>query len=261
MPLTDATSTVGFDDLRRANSEGAIAPTTATAYVSSYSGLPLALDYAQGIDAVSAVLASGAIYNEYLVGGTIGANTDWVVTMPTKHFYVDPLYIGNRGATAPFTEAFSETVAGQSRSNVGFTIHDREEGVVTSCVDSICPAPQPSVLGFETNVISFVAAPQNMLPHVPSSVLGSQLVATYVSPYGTDGWASMVLADARDEYLLRTAANGIALAGLPVTGFMVYNVVNANAQPGKLANYGGVFPHRSTIACYNDPTFPPPCSR
>jgi hypothetical protein len=30
---------------------------------------------------------------------------------------------------------------------------------------------------------------------------------------------------------------------------MVYNVVNANAQPGVLGNYGGVFAHRSTLAC------------
>jgi hypothetical protein len=30
---------------------------------------------------------------------------------------------------------------------------------------------------------------------------------------------------------------------------MVYNIINANAQPGTLANYGGAFPHRSTISC------------
>jgi hypothetical protein len=41
----------------------------------------------------------------------------------------------------------------------------------------------------------------------------------------------------------------VALTGLPTVGFMVYNVVNANAQPGVLGNYGGVFAHRSTLAC------------
>jgi hypothetical protein len=36
------------------------------------------------------------------------------------------------------------------------------------------------------------------------------------------------------------------LYGVPVVGFMAYNVINAHAQPGRLANYGGVFPHHTT---------------
>ncbi|MET0231338.1 MAG: hypothetical protein ABW186_10445 [Rhodanobacteraceae bacterium] len=39
----------------------------------------------------------------------------------------------------------------------------------------------------------------------------------------------------------------ILLRGLPVTGFMVYNIVNASASPGVLANYSGAFPHRRTV--------------
>jgi len=38
-------------------------------------------------------------------------------------------------------------------------------------------------------------------------------------------------------------------AWLPMTGFMVYNIINANAAPGRLANYGGAFAHRPSIAC------------
>ena len=37
--------------------------------------------------------------------------------------------------------------------------------------------------------------------------------------------------------------------GLPATGFMVYNIINSNAQPGKLANYSGLFPHRASLSC------------
>ena len=36
---------------------------------------------------------------------------------------------------------------------------------------------------------------------------------------------------------------------MPMVGFMVYNVVNANAEPGVLDNYGGAFAHRSTLDC------------
>jgi hypothetical protein len=29
---------------------------------------------------------------------------------------------------------------------------------------------------------------------------------------------------------------------------MVYNIINANAAPGRLANYGGAFAHRASVA-------------
>ena len=38
-------------------------------------------------------------------------------------------------------------------------------------------------------------------------------------------------------------------AGLPVVGFMAYNVINTQAQPGMLANYSGTYRHRSTMSC------------
>jgi hypothetical protein len=49
------------------------------------------------------------------------------------------------------------------------------------------------------------------------------------------------------DNVLNNAINtpgGIALAGLPVTGFWAVNYVNRNAQPGILANYGGAVAHR-----------------
>ena len=41
----------------------------------------------------------------------------------------------------------------------------------------------------------------------------------------------------------------VTLMGLPVTGFMAYNVINTNAQPGLLANYSGLFAHRASASC------------
>lgn len=38
--------------------------------------------------------------------------------------------------------------------------------------------------------------------------------------------------------------NGIALAGLPVTGFWAVSYTNPNAQPGLLAQFGGAIGHR-----------------
>ena len=50
--------------LQDANSSGAVNG-VATAYVSTESGVPIALDYAFGIDAVSAIFMADTLYNEY----------------------------------------------------------------------------------------------------------------------------------------------------------------------------------------------------
>ena len=60
------------------------------------------------IDAVSAVLMADRIYNEYQISTALAAASDWVVTMPTKAFYVDPSYIGYVATTAipPFPRIY-----------------------------------------------------------------------------------------------------------------------------------------------------------
>jgi len=48
------------------------------------------LDYLRGIDAVSAVFMHDQIMNEYVLGGIAAAESEWVITFPTKAWYVDP---------------------------------------------------------------------------------------------------------------------------------------------------------------------------
>jgi len=78
-------------------------------------------------------------------------------------------------------------------------------------------------------------------------VFGSGLVVNVV-PTGAAG--SMRL------QMPTQPASGINLSGLPfddglligapAIGFMAYNIVKGNAQPGRLANYGAVSEHRRT---------------
>lgn len=77
---------------------------SARAYVFTNDGHALGLDYRNGIDAVSAVWMADSIYNEYVTSTSLGAQTDWVVTFPTKHFYVDSLY--GTVPKPPFESAF-----------------------------------------------------------------------------------------------------------------------------------------------------------
>ncbi len=230
--------------LAQANSIGSVAG-GAIAYVFEGDGTLLTLDYAAGIDAVSAVFTADALYNEYLVNADIGANTDWVVTFPTKRFYVDTYYNGGT-AIDPFVENFS---GGASFVEVGIALFDQEEGFTTQPDDFSPPiSTRPSSLPYEVNVISFLT---DTAAGDPSGVFGSFLRAN-INPYGAAGWLRLDLATGDGGHALRPALNGNVLNGLPATGFEAYNVINANAQPGSLANYSGLFRHRASRLCTSD---------
>ncbi len=184
------------------------------------------------------------LYNEFFVDPNLGAATDWVVNFPTKRFYVDDtLY--SRAPAAPFVEAFD----GESNVTVGITLYDREEGHISRQGGFSPPVgTRPSSLPFEVNVISFLTDTGS---GDPSGVFGSHLRPN-VPPYGTDGWMDLDLATGDGGHALpggETATGAVSFNGLPATGFMAYNVINANANPGLLANYGGLFRHRASRSC------------
>ena len=90
-------------------------------------------------------------------------------------------------------------------------------------------------------------------------MFGSNLVSN-IAPYGGSGWVRLGLSEGNGGHALRPATNGGVLHGLPATGFEAYNVINANANPGMLSNYGGVFRHRASRNCTNDATDTGACS-
>ena len=229
---------------QEANSPDAV-DGVATAYVTDSRGRPLALDYAFGVDAVSAVFMADALYNEYIVASALGANTDWVVTLPTKSFYTDTLY--GSVPYPPFDSAFTDGVAPVATTG---TVYDREEGSTNFGIcEGFCPPTDASVdLSYAVNVLPVDNAVTQALV---SRVFGSTLTPFAIPPYGDDGQIVLRL-DAPAHRLpggIDADGRAITLVGLPATGFMAYNVINTNAQPGLLANYSGMFRHRSTTAC------------
>ncbi|GAA0714271.1 hypothetical protein [Dokdonella soli] len=232
--------------LQQANTTTSTFVGGAIAYVFD-NGVLRTLDYAKAIDAVSAVFEANAVYNEWLAAPGLGAATDWVLTFPTKRFYVDPFYV-TATVVPPFAEVFGASNAGQSNMQVGINMFDQEEGTITQPDDFSPPSVgHPSSLPYEVNVISFLAS-NDPNAGTTSGVFGSKLVSN-IPPYGIAGWLSLDLASGDGGHLMRAAANGDVLHGLPVTGFEAYDIINANAQPGKLANYGGVFRHRVSRQC------------
>ncbi|HEY6943168.1 hypothetical protein [Dokdonella sp.] len=257
VPFVDTGATVGYDDLARANSGNGVASAT----VFTDRGVA-SIDFAQGIDAVSAVFMAETVHNDVLLDPALGAATDWVLTFPTRRYYVD----GQRYAgtpRAPFTHLFAN---GEAPVTIGWTLYDNEELDVSDPCGPICGVPPPQAdltSPYEVNVIGF--QPVDRAPPTTSDVFGSHLAknlgATY--PDWTSGQADLYLAaDADQAPLMGTSAGTpVALAGLPVAGFMAYDIINAHAQPGLLANYSGTFAHRKRVTCSSSVVDPPvPCS-
>jgi len=244
--LPDPDVGITFDD---AITDGAISG-VATAYLDDATGRPHAIDYTTGVGAVSAVFMADAIYNEYLVATTLAAHTDWIVTFPTKQFYVDGAYgfVPQR----PFEREFE--TPGHAPVEVSGVSYDREESALAfdeNC--TFCPSIEaPLALGYQVNVLP-VGTDTAMPPSSP--VLGSVLTSFEIPASGSAG-NIMLRFDANGDHVLTFGVEPgfvpIDLVGLPVTGFMAYNVINANAQPGMLANYSGLFRHRSTMGCLGD---------
>lgn len=237
-----------FPTLAFVNDPGA---TTATSYVFDDGALLTSTwPQSEAIDAVSSLIDAANIYNQYESDGSF-SGTDWVVTLPTKRFYVDP-GTGISTVIQPFEELFGQTTDGLSCFLIGISIYDREERTTgqSSCGFSPCPPGRPpSSLCYETNVITF--APNGG----STSILGSSLTSN-ISPLSNAGWLGLNLETATTGappagHTLHTSTNGNVFTGLPITGFQATNFVNSNVTAGVLANYSGAYRHRISRNCAN----------
>lgn len=207
-------------------------------------------------DAVSAVLASVNVMNEFASGTT--TQTSWVVTFPTKHFYTDSY--GATGSNVntstttftpgdPFTQWFPDN--GKSCDTYSLALYSREEKTVQSVASSnFSPAPagpDPVSLCYEANVIDFNG----------STVFGAGVNHTGIDTTGTtgvglNGWARLAFTgeasgadvDTNGYSIARTAGGlvdnaGMRYLGLPAIGFAAVMRDNANGQ----ANYGSSVAH------------------
>jgi len=196
----------------------------------------------QGIDAVSSLFMADAIYNEYGVSSSIGAASEWVVTLPTKRFYVDPGITST--VIAPFTELFGGVVDGRSCFRIDLSPYDREENRPTGTVIFSPPPPTGvNTLCYESQVLTFGQSGSS------SAVLGSKLISNVPTNYQS-GWLRLGLTGTvATPHRMRPSADGNVFHGLPVAGFLSQSLINANAVQGVLANYSGLFRHRVSRSC------------
>lgn len=229
-----------------------------------------------GIDAVSAVLMKGSISNDYLTTADLNASTDWVVTMPTKRFYVNkwtPASAAEREngwkvspstqSPEPFTSFWTNTeldgVAGTACEQIGIVYWNQEEGEKTPSGVDFSPAPPgdaPFSLCYEANVIHINGG---------SVVGGGYTDSNLDLASGFDaGWINVNLdnppggienPDNGETYYREIDAelyptwggSGYGwVVGLPVIGFSATQFVNGDVG-GLLSNYAGSTEHKGEI--------------
>ncbi|MFK7955829.1 MAG: hypothetical protein AB8B96_07020 [Lysobacterales bacterium] len=208
------------------------------------------------INAVSAIYMHNNIYNEYAIDSVLNGATEWVMTFPTKRFYVDQI-----PALAPFTVTYNdEQIAdGASCEEIGISFTDREEGDPGQTPGQVNFSPfdparaQAPQLCYEAQVITFGQEDNTG----PSSILGSPnseniSTATVAGTSYENGWATINFTSdtlGRGDHAY-TSDDGDTYLGLPVTGFQITVVQNGtladSAGNSVLSNYAGLFGHRAS---------------
>jgi hypothetical protein len=211
------------------------------------------------VDPVSAVLMHNNIYNEYVLDTATKSGTDWVITMPTKHFYYDQ-------ATGEVINLFQRNFTSTGAcDDVSLGLFDREEQTKQTSIQFSPPRPNtPSQLCWEANVVTF----NN------SNVLGSKNTSNIdtlaAAPQFFNGWLSMNFATAVSPLvhslvsttagstnvtvtptgvISQTLPTATTFTGLPTIGFAAITFLNGNlASAGGtvLSNYAGVQLHKYT---------------
>lgn len=218
----------------------------------------------QSANAVSAVLQARYVANEYYVDGGF-AQSDWVVTFPTKevHTYRSPAGAVPYGANpvSPFTRAQG---SGSSTSNpvwddnmftgntslceqIQFNYWDREERTPRGGSIGFSP-PRPGEPGLslclEANVIgmgqTLAAGESTKVLAAPEAVGGRGVDLQF-----KNGWARIGFTQFQDS-IATPALPARRLTGLPVIGFWAAQYINENVGDGILANYNQIHRHRVT---------------
>jgi len=222
----------------------------------------LAIDAAnplgQRIDAVSAVFMADTFFNEYTTLASNNEASEWVITFPTKRFYVNnlPVAIAAPLALRPFTNRYT----GQACDPIGIASWNREEFSGSAGPVPFSP-PAPGQVGpalcFETNVLTFnqtitnaangTSSPSRIFGSVHARNINTPRISGAAGNNTQAGWTRIDLTGPTRQ--LRPSAEGHRWFGLPVAGFWAVSIENNNATPGVKGFYGGAYNHRNSRRC------------
>jgi hypothetical protein len=216
----------------------------------------------RAVDAVSALFTQAVLHNEFAV--IPGANniqilaSEWILTFPTKRFYVDPKKTA--AAIAPFSHRFASVTERFAGAGVGFlpTCHDREgmswvfgEGENVYCKYSFAgqiPEQQEPNVFAETAVLTFrqptASATTSNIASAPFAInmdlAPENLVGRMSARFYTDFDPHVI--STTEDAISRPDLDGQRLVGMPVTGLWIEETRTTSV----LANFAGIWKHRGT---------------
>jgi len=214
------------------------------------------LAFAEEVDAVSALFMAESISNDVMVNADLNGETDWVVTFPTRRYYVN-----GEDALLPFTDLYDpDSAPNNSCESVIITQIDREESQTDPLINGPIFSPAPPAgedtplpeLCYETNTIAVNGV--SAMNTTVSSTDNVNVAVSVAANAGDEGWQTISFmgtgaAGADEHYMEATTAqvggedtdNGTRINGLPVIGFAAFEYT-AGAN-----NYGFVSDHKSSV--------------
>lgn len=196
------------------------------------------------VDNVSAILTRASIANDYAIDTARDSKTDWVITFPTKRFYVAV----STAPTAPFTQKWS-TSTSSSCDEITLEYFDREERKHVVTVDEDFSPKPPTVV--TKNLLCNEVNTLSIKPFGSTSSYATLFGAAFTSASFTvedagfqAGWLDVSFANQLPGIV--GATPGI-LVGLPVVGFTALSNTNGTLTVGGvnvLSNYLGSSVHK-----------------
>ena len=232
----------------------------------------------RAIDAVSALLMADAVSGEFVVDPIAGAKTDWVLTMPTRRYYVDPAAGGQQ--TPPFN-GLPHMAPGGPCSYYDVDVRDRDQNAITpqsTYVPGSPPTPtavrhegtHPSILFpiVPTRSAHALCTPSEVIafsrfangpnaPRMSGVVQNYQLFELLDANVTATGGAARLQLGAPDpaapgggtQSILPAGVEGPALRGTPVIGFAATLYINGVTVPGFAISYTSAVPLHTEAAC------------
>jgi hypothetical protein len=198
--------------------------------------------YDAAVDAVSSLFMTESVSNDVMVNPALSGQTDWVITFPTRRYYVD----NEVAAIPPFTDLYAGAVAPNSScEEILVEQWDREEAFIPPVIGGPIFSPRPPAqpddpaasICYETNTIAAGSATSAMGATMSTSTTAAAGVSLDFSY--SEGWQRITFNDAAHEM---DAEVGATLQGLPAMGFAAFKYSNGTS------NYGFASDHKTSTA-------------
>ena len=205
------------------------------------------------IDTVSMVIMHDTIMNDYEVDQARLSKTDWVVTFPTKRFYVNQPDTTPLALIAPFATVWNPDNS-SSCDPINVVYWDREEQLEQFQDDF---SPRPPVSGTNLcNEVNTLSVKPNGAPSEYITLFGAEFTSAQfeLAPNYQGGWMKIGFTGANAHFTgvdpVDPSVQNYEFYGLPVIGFSGIDNVNGTitneAGVNVLANYMSATTHKGT---------------